>query len=70
MNLAAITAAGETYGSAAIFWVEGNTILSACNANPATNPCVTDKTKFRIGGATFVQITIRGTNIPDSGYGW
>jgi hypothetical protein len=74
MNLAAITAAGSSYNSVGIFW-EGigafaPTTLSTCNGPRATNPCITDKSKFKIGGATFVRIAIQGTNIPDGGYGW
>jgi hypothetical protein len=76
MNLAAITAAGSSYSSVGLFW-EGfpslgfpATTLSSCNGPQATNPCITDKSKFKNGGATFVRLTIQGTNIPDGGYGW
>src|SRR5207247_1160396 len=67
MNLAAITAAGSSYSSVGIFW-EGvgtfaPTSLSSCNGPQATNPCITDKSKFKIGGATFVPITIQATNL-------
>lgn len=74
MNLAAITAAGSSYNSVGLFW-EGALgfpaiSLSTCNGQQPTNPCITDKSKFKIGGATFVRLTIRGIGIPDGGYGW
>lgn len=74
MNLAAITAAGSSYNSVGLFW-EGAPgfpaiTLSLCNGSQPTNPCITDRSKFKIGGATFVRLTIQGTGIPDGGYGW
>jgi hypothetical protein len=70
INLATITDKGGSYNSVGIFWVEGGISLSSCNGPQPTNPCISDKSKFKIGRATFVRITIEGTDLKDGGYGW
>ncbi len=71
INLAAVTAAGASYGSVSLVHshdLANFTEVPSCSkGQPDLDPCIVEFTKFKVGNATFLKIVARTKN--DDGWG-